>query len=154
MPRTAKKRGGYVKLDTCEYNLYDNNARVNSEDAYELQGVYNTCCPKTRLGLKNSAPFCKNLANQFKMLQGAKNYETKQVFKSDSDKYLSSEDDDYYKPRNAIISPTDEEFGDEFKGPVYEIGGKSKSKKSKKSKKSNKSKKSKKSKKCKTCKRK
>ena len=125
MPKTAKKRGGYEKLATCEYNLNDKNARVNSEDAYKLQGIYNTCCPKTRFGFKNSAPFCKNLANQFTMLQSAKNFETKQAFKNDDDRYISTEDVDYYKPRNAIISPTGEEFGDEFKGPVYEIGGKS-----------------------------
>jgi len=155
MPRTkqstlkkrsiVKKRGGYTNLDVCEYNIYDNNARVNSEDPRELQGIYNTCCPKTQFGLKNSKPFCKNLEGQFKMLQQANNYENKQTFKYGNDRYINSEDEDYYKPRNAIINQNEDEFGPEFQGPTYGLGGR-KTRKSRKSRK-NKSRKSKKSRK-------
>ena len=134
-----KRRGGYTNVSMCEYNVNDNNVRVNSEDPRELQGIYNTCCPKSRFGFKNSKPFCKNLAGQFKMLQQAKNYENDQIFKHDNDRYLNSDDEDYYKPRNAITNPDEEEFGPEFRGSTYGLGGrktrrrKSRSRKSRKS---------------------
>lgn len=148
--RTRRRRGGdknqsYQKLGTCEYNLNDVNARVNSEDAGDLKKVYDTCCPKTRFGFKNSMPFCKNLSKQYTMLQEARNYETKEIFEKNNDRYLNSEDEDYYKPRNAIMNPEGEEFGEDFQGSVTSLGGKyRKMRKSRKSRKMRKSRKSRK----------
>jgi hypothetical protein len=151
--QTKRRRGGDVKSSTnnisnvgmCRYNVNDSNVHVNSEDSYELHQVYQTCCPKKKSlffgSKKNTSPFCKNLENQFKMLQEAKNYENKEIFEKDNDRYLNDDDEDYYKPRNAITHPEGEEFGSEFQGTVNEIGGKRtrKSKKTKKSKKTRKS---------------
>jgi hypothetical protein len=143
--RTRKRRGGefnykpvQTNLGMCKYNINDPNVRISTEDPYELQRNYQTCCPKSRFGFKNSSPFCKKLANQFKMLQEAKNYETKQVFEKDNSRYMNhDEDEDYYKPRNAITHPEEEEFGPEFQGKVNELGGR-KPRKSRKSRKSRK----------------
>jgi hypothetical protein len=153
--QTKRRRGGDVKSPTnisnvgmCKYNVNDSNVRVNSEDPYELHEVYQTCCPKKKSlffgSKKNTSPFCKNLENQFKMLQEARQYENDEIFKKDNDRYLNDDDEDYYKPRNAITQPEGEEFGKEFKETVNSLGGK-KMRKTKKAKKSRKSKKTKKS---------
>ena len=121
--RKNKKRGGEPSdksTNICVYNVDDATTRINSEDPYELQGIYNKCCPKTMLGLKNTKPFCKNLASQFAMLQDAKNFENEQIFKYDNERFYNISDTDYYKPRNAIINRDDNiekgEFSAEFQG--------------------------------------
>ena len=125
--RKLKKRGGYNNemQGTCSYNVNDDTTRVNSENAQELQKVYFSCCPKTRFGFKNKAPFCKNLSKQYTMLQQARNYETKEFFEKDNDRYLNNDDEDYFKPRNMIMNEDEDEFRKEWKGPVESLGGKS-----------------------------
>ena len=142
-------------VNECKYNVNDTNARVNSEDPYELQGIYNKCCPKSTFGFKNPKPFCKSLAGQYKMLQEAKNFEKKQIFTYDNDRFADIENKDYYKPRNAITSPNENiekgEFSKEFQETNNKIGGKTrktrKTRKSRKTKKSRKTRKTRKSRK-------
>lgn len=128
--RTNKRRrGGDSYRDmtgVCNYNVNDKNARVSTDNPYELQKIYQTCCPKSRFGFKNSKPLCKNLNNQFRMLQEARNFENKEVFEKDNLRYLRPDDEDYYKPRNAILSPDDEEFSEEFKENITTLGGRPK----------------------------
>jgi hypothetical protein len=153
MPKSIKrKRGGELSnknVNECKYNVNDANARVNSEDPYEIQGVYNKCCPKSTFGFKNPKPFCKNLAKQYTMLQQAKNFGKKQIFTDDNDRFADIENKDYYKHRNAITNPNENiekgEFSKEFQETNNKIGGKSrKTRKTRKSRRVRKTRKSRK----------
>ena len=66
------------------------------------------------------------------MLQHARNYETKEVFEKDNDRYLNNDDEDYFKPRNMIMNPDQDEFRKEWKGPIESLGGKTRKSRMKK----------------------
>jgi hypothetical protein len=71
---TKNKSGGFLNFFSNKVNP-DNSAQCNPNnltsltDVRQMQENYQTCCPKTWYGSKNSSPYCKQLDLNFKGAQ-------------------------------------------------------------------------------------
>jgi hypothetical protein len=71
---TKTKRGGFFNFFSNKVNP-DNSSQCNPNnltsliDVRQMQENYQTCCPKTWYGSKNSSPYCKQLDLNFKGAQ-------------------------------------------------------------------------------------
>jgi hypothetical protein len=71
---TKNKRGGFFGMFSNKVSP-NNSAQCNPNnlttltDVRQMQENYQTCCPKTWYGSKNSSPYCKQLDLNFKGAQ-------------------------------------------------------------------------------------
>jgi hypothetical protein len=71
---TKNKRGGFFgmfsnKVSPANSEQCNPNNLTSLTDVRQMQENYQTCCPKTWYGSKNSSPYCKQLDLNFKGAQ-------------------------------------------------------------------------------------
>lgn len=95
--RRHRKRGGgwFATKKVSALEICDPNKLSSIKDYNEMHTNYQTCCPKSRFGYKNSSPYCKQLDLNFQT-----------VYKHRDDYAVVSNDDDAGRLKKELDAPS------------------------------------------------